>query len=248
MSPTRPLLAATIAAIRRSDRSRVSGLTCPASQACRSMPKPAGSRVRAISPVRSCSPERASSHPGSGRITSPQTRRSSPAPRPRPWRSLAGSLPAAVSHPVAVSRQSAASAAPEAAQRSCHVPPGWPASQSSTCPRQRDRCRCPPRLSSRNGGASSSADACSLSRLAAGQLSGRSRGGNCRITCAPSGAAGPGGTRVKRTDGASAAGTPPLTAPPRRGPPASPPGSPRPCPEPPAALAVPCGHGTPLSR
>ena len=130
--------------MRRSDRSPVSGLTCPASHACRSMAKVPGSRVRAISPVSSCSPELASSHPGSGRIRSPQISRSSPEPRPRPWRSQAGSLSAAVSQATALSRQLLpACPVAETAQRSCQVAPGWPASQSSTCPRLRDRCRCP---------------------------------------------------------------------------------------------------------
>ena len=243
MSRTRPPLAATIAAIRRSDRSRVSGLTCSASHARRSAAKAPGSRVRAISLVSSCRPELASSHPGSGLIRSPQIIRSSPAPRPLPRGPPAGALPAAESHPAAISRQPApAWPAPEAAQRSCHVPPGCPPSQSRTCPRIRPRCCWPPRLPSRNGGAVSSARASSLPTAVPGHQPGRSLGGNCRITCAPSGAEGPGQTRVNRDDDVSPAGAAALTRPSRTGPARCPAGSRQA--RGPAVPAGPGGRGT----
>jgi hypothetical protein len=72
--------------------------------------------------------------------------------------------------------------------------------------------------------------------------------GNCRITCDPSGASGPSGTRVKRSDGPGADRALPITTSPRRGPPASLPGSQCQCPDLPAALAVPGGRGMPPRR
>ena len=74
-----------------------------------------------------------------------------------------------------------------------------------------------------------------------GHRPGRGRGGNCRITWAPSGAAGPGGTRVNSTDDAPAGGAMPLTRSSRTASPAFPAGSRHPWPGFPAAPAAAAG-------
>ena len=171
MSPTRPPLAAMMVAIRRSDRSRVSGLTCSVSH---SLPEPGEARPgRGSGPSRRSAAAARSWPAASPRRAGSRHRRSAAAAR-RPGRdpAVAGREPVRRGEPAdrAGSRQPLpASSAPEAIQRSCQVSPGWlpaspaPASGPATAAAARSG------LSSANGGASSSADACSRSSAVAGQ-------------------------------------------------------------------------------
>ena len=104
-----------------------------------------------------------------------------------------GALPAAESHPAAISRQPAPAwprrrppSVPATCRRAARRASPGPAPGSA--PAAAGRPGCP----SRNGGAVSSARASSLPTAVPGHQPGRCRGGNCRITCAPSGAAGAG--------------------------------------------------------
>ena len=216
MSPAMPPLAAMMAAIRRSDRSRVTGLACSVSHSRRSAAKPPGSRVRAISAVSSCSPESASSQPRPGLITSPQISRRSPPPRPCPCRSLAQNLPAAAEPVAGEFPPAGGPSAPEADQRSCQVLPGMLSSQSSMCCRLRARSRCDPRLPRANGAASRRPVTWSRPFRVAGHSAALPRGGNCRSTSAESGAGNrPEETSVQISDGPAAA-VPLVTGHPRK--------------------------------